>query len=120
MRNTVDSMGMASMAGLLIGAAEWLQAEFTIGFRSLCWTAAAYALISALVALGARAAERAWPRLGAVWLWISFWLGLYGTIWINVTLLPRQSFRTWPSIAMTACLLAAVAIVSSIIAWLLQ
>ncbi len=105
-------LGAAAVAGAAIGAIDWALSDATSGTDSFFWTAAAYTLLSALVMLADQAVTRALPRIPGTGLWLSFWTALYAAMYVNVWLLPRQSFRTLPSISLTITLVAGACLLS--------
>jgi arylsulfatase A-like enzyme len=108
----MSSLTVASAAGASIGAADWFLGENTSGWLSLLWTASAYSVGSCGLYLGAILLSRLSARLTPAWIWCWAWLGLYTLMFVNVGLLPRQSFVTLPSIALTATLFLAAGVVS--------
>src|SRR5262245_41454218 len=93
--------GWAPLAGLTIGMAEWSFGQAPSGVRPLAWILSAFTLMSTFVALAALAASR-WKRLDPTWLWLWIWIGSYAALQANIRILPRQSFLTLPSMALTA------------------
>jgi arylsulfatase A-like enzyme len=111
-KSMMSSLAVASLAGAAIGSADWLLGERTTGTLSLVWTASICAIGSCGLYLAAIALARLSGRLTPAWIWCWAWLGLYTLMFVNVALLPRQSFLTLPSMALTASLCLAAGAVS--------
>ncbi|MGH9870467.1 MAG: sulfatase [Candidatus Polarisedimenticolia bacterium] len=101
--------------GAIIGAVEWVVSDATSGFPSFCWSTAAYGVISTLVMLAASLAGRVLQVASPSWLWLWFWVAVYTTIYVNVGILPRQSFLSGTSLALTACMVLIAGLVSFLI-----
>ena len=103
-----DMAGAGALGGLVIGLAEWSLGDTRGAPATAAWIVACFTVASALTAcLAGLAAARIphRPRLEPLWLWAWFWAGLYMLLFANIGLLPRQSFRTAPSIALSVAAL---------------
>jgi len=106
----LGAAGAGALAGVAIGFAEWSLGETSRTPGAAAWIVSFFVVasgISSMLAAGLAAMPGRWMQIDPLWLWGWGWAGAYVALLVNITLLPRQSFTSLPSIGLTTVSLVA-------------